>query len=76
MTMPAELSGLSGLPGAALHMGALHPVELVLVILLAFGPFIALALVVVIQRRRDEEQDVCSEDGREDVSSDDGRERL
>ena len=35
------------------HLGALHPVELVLVALLAFGPFVALGIVVHVQRRRD-----------------------
>ncbi len=35
------------------HLGELHPVETILVVLLAFGPFVALAVVVVLQRRRD-----------------------
>lgn len=34
-----------------LHMGALHPVETLLVLLLAFGPFLLLAVVTVIRRR-------------------------
>lgn len=34
------------------HMGPLHPVEQVLVLALAFGPFAVLALVMVIRRRR------------------------
>lgn len=38
---------------AALHLGTLHPVEQALVLLLAFGPFVALGLVVRHQRRRD-----------------------
>ena len=37
----------------ALHLGTLHPVEQLLVLLLAFGPFVVLALVVRHQRRRD-----------------------
>ena len=37
----------------ALHLGTLHPVEQALVLLLAFGPFVVLALVVRHQRRRD-----------------------
>jgi len=37
----------------ALHMGALHPVEQLLVILIAFGPFVVLAVVVYVVRRRD-----------------------
>ena len=41
------------------HMGALHPVEQVLTLILAFGPFLLLAAVVVHRRRQDaaEEQD-------------------
>lgn len=35
------------------HMGQLHAWEQVLVLLLAFGPFIVLGLVVVVVRRRD-----------------------
>jgi hypothetical protein len=38
--------------GVALHLGTLHPVEQALVLLLAFGPFAVLALVVRRQRRR------------------------
>jgi hypothetical protein len=40
-------------PITPLHMGALHPYEQLLVFLLAFGPFVALAIVVYV-RRRDE----------------------
>ena len=40
-----------------LHMGGLHPVETLLVVLLAFGPFVALAVVVHLQRRRDGSED-------------------
>jgi hypothetical protein len=35
------------------HLGALHPYEQVLVLLLAFGPFVVLACVVAVVRRRD-----------------------
>ncbi|MBS44256.1 MAG: hypothetical protein CMH83_14050 [Nocardioides sp.] len=37
-----------------LHLGALHPVEQALTLLLAFGPFVVLAVVVVLRRRADE----------------------
>ena len=37
----------------ALHMGAMHPVEKVLTLLLAFGPFLVLAAVIVVRRRQD-----------------------
>ncbi|MEO5662025.1 MAG: hypothetical protein ABIR39_01970 [Nocardioides sp.] len=36
-----------------LHMGALHPFEQVLTLLLAFGPFVLLALVVWHRRRHE-----------------------
>ena len=35
------------------HLGGLHPVEQVLVYLLAFGPFLVLAAVLVRGRRRE-----------------------
>lgn len=41
----------------ALHMGALHPVEQVLVLVLAFGPFLLLALVVWLRRRAERRED-------------------
>lgn len=42
-----------------LHLGPLHPVEQLLVLALAFGPFVVLAVVIVLQRRRD--RDVADE---------------
>jgi len=36
-----------------LHMGALHPYELALTLLLAFGPFVLLGAVIVVRRRED-----------------------
>jgi hypothetical protein len=36
-----------------LHMGGLHPYEQALVLLLAFGPFVVLAVVIYIARKRD-----------------------
>ena len=39
---------------AALHFGGLHPYEQALTLLLAFGPFIVLAVVVWWRRRRDD----------------------
>jgi hypothetical protein len=52
-------------PPLPLHLGALHPVEQALVYLLAFGPFVVLALVVVARRRQDRR-----EEPREDRPSD------
>jgi hypothetical protein len=37
----------------ALHLGALHPVERLLVLVVAFGPFVVLFVVVYVVRRRD-----------------------
>lgn len=42
-----------------LHLGPLHPVEQLLVFALAFGPFVVLAVVILLQRRRD--RDVARE---------------
>ena len=39
------------------HMGALHPVEQLLTLLLAFGPFLVLGGVIWWRRRADEESD-------------------
>jgi hypothetical protein len=38
----------------AMHMGALHPYEKVLTLLLAFGPFLVLAAVIVVRRRHED----------------------
>ena len=35
-----------------LHMGALHPYEQALTLLLAFGPFVLLAVTIWVSRRR------------------------
>ena len=40
-----------------LHMGALHPAEQLLTLLLAFGPFVVLGAVVWWRRRSDERAD-------------------
>lgn len=45
-------------PGVApLHMGSLHPYEQALVLLLAFGPFVLLAVVVWWRRREDHDSE-------------------
>ena len=36
-----------------LHMGALHPFEQALTLVLAFGPFVVLGAVIVHRRRQD-----------------------
>jgi hypothetical protein len=48
----------------ALHLGGLHPYEQALVLLIAFGPFVVLAVVVHVVRKRDladEERDRSSD---------------
>jgi len=35
------------------HLGTLHPVEQFLTVVLAFGPFLILGAVIVVQRRKD-----------------------
>ena len=40
-----------------LHLGALHPVEQALTLLLAFGPFLVLAVVIAVRRRQDARED-------------------
>jgi hypothetical protein len=43
------------------HMGALHPVEQAMTLLLAFGPFVVLGIVIVV-RRRGERREEAPED--------------
>ena len=49
--------GMSPLTLAPLHFGSLHAYETALLALLAFGPFVVLAVVVVMMRRRDSGSD-------------------
>ena len=49
MTVTTELLLALG----PLHLGGLHPYEQVLVLVVAFGPFVVLAVVVFFLRRRD-----------------------
>jgi hypothetical protein len=39
------------------HMGALHPVEQLLTLLLAFGPFLVLGVVIWWRRRSEDQPD-------------------
>ncbi|GEP39497.1 hypothetical protein NPS01_31600 [Nocardioides psychrotolerans] len=36
-----------------LHLGSLHPIEQALTLVLAFGPFAVLGIVVLVRRRHD-----------------------
>lgn len=49
-----------------LHLGKLHPYEHVLVYLIAFGPFLLLALTVWISRRRARDEELDAADGQQD----------
>jgi hypothetical protein len=40
-----------------MHLGGLHPYEKVLTLVLAFGPFVVLGLVIALRRRRHDEAD-------------------
>lgn len=51
-------------------MGALHPFEQVLTLVLAFGPFLVLAGVIVVRRRHD-----AAEDPQESAADEAQRER-
>ena len=44
-----------------LHLGPLHPVEQALTLLLAFGPFVLLGIVIVVRRRRDAREDAAAQ---------------
>jgi hypothetical protein len=35
------------------HLGAAHPIEQALTLVLAFGPFLVLGIVIVVRRRAD-----------------------
>jgi hypothetical protein len=50
----------------ALHMGALHPFEKVLTLVLAFGPFLLLGAVIVIRRRHEALEDAASDEAQRD----------
>jgi hypothetical protein len=45
--------GMTSLTPVPLHLGALHPFELLLVLVIGLGPFVVLAVVVFVLRRRD-----------------------
>jgi hypothetical protein len=47
----------------ALHIGPLHPLESVLVLLLALGPLVAAVVVVLVVRRREALEDDDHESG-------------
>lgn len=52
-----------------LHLGALHPVEQAATLLLAFGPFVILGIVIALRKRAEDPEDAgprpaqCDEPG-------------
>jgi hypothetical protein len=52
----------------ALHLGALHPYEKVLTLLLAFGPFVVLGVLVAVRRKRDLAEERAEERAQAEVS--------
>lgn len=45
----------------ALHLGALHPYEKVLTLVLAFGPFVVLGAVIAVRRRHEADAERAGE---------------
>lgn len=45
-----------------LHLGSLHPVEKVLTLVLAFGPFLLLGAVIALRRRQDRREEEAERD--------------
>ncbi len=59
-----------------LHLGALHPAEKGLTLLLAFGPFVVLGVVVAVRRKQDAaEQDAAEQDAAEQAAPHDASDR-
>lgn len=52
-------------PVIPLHLGALHPVEQIATVVLAFGPFVVLGIVIFF-RRRGEMREARERDATED----------
>ncbi len=55
--MAPELVGI-----VALHLGGLHPYEKILTLILAFGPFVLLGVLVVARRRHDQAEERVQSD--------------
>jgi hypothetical protein len=58
----------------ALHLGALHPVEKVLTLGLAFGPFLVLFAVIALRRREEPEGE--EQEAADQVRAHDGAHHL
>ena len=44
-----------------MHLGSLHPMEQALTLVLAFGPFVVLGIVIAVRRRHDRTADDAAE---------------
>lgn len=53
------------------HLGSLHPLEQALTIVLAFGPFVVLGIVIAVRRRAERDE----RDERDEETQDDSRSR-
>ena len=56
----------------ALHLGALHPYERVLVLILAIGPFVILGIAIWVRARQDRAAALAEEAGEQRRESSDG----
>jgi hypothetical protein len=45
-----------------LHLGAMHPFETALTLVLAFGPFVVLGIVIALRRRHEQAEEEAQRD--------------
>jgi hypothetical protein len=50
----------------ALHLGAMHPFETALTLVLAFGPFVVLGIVIALRRRHEQAEEQAEEQAHRD----------
>ena len=75
--MTALLATLLAQPALVpMHMGALHPYEKALTLVLAFGPFVVLGAVIVHRRRQDEREEQAAPTGQTVQTGEVAREPL
>ena len=55
-----------------LHLGSLHPVEQALTIVLAFGPFLLLGIVILVRRRQEATEEAAAAGARDEAAPGDG----
>lgn len=54
-----------------LHLGALHPAEQAATIVLAFGPFLVLGIVIALRRRAEADDDLDAADEHSETDAED-----